>query len=610
MRKENFRNIAIIAHVDHGKTTLVDGMLRQSGIFRDNQELTDRVMDSMDLERERGITISAKNTAIEYKGVKINIIDTPGHADFGGEVERGLNLVDGAMLLVDASEGPLPQTRFVVKKALEKNLRIILVINKIDRPDSRIAEVIDEVFDLFIDLDATEEQIDFPILYTVAKDGVAHTELEDGSSDLRPLFDTIIDYIQGPEAEDDHTPQFLIANLDYDAYVGQIAIGRLKNGVLKMGTNYLLAGEHKNTPNVKFSALYTFEGLRRQQVEAVEAGDIIAFAGIDGITIGDTITSIENPALLPRIHVDEPTVSMIFYVNTSPFAGQDGKYLTSRHILARLEKEMKFNVSLQIEQLKNRADAFEVRGRGELQMAVLIETMRREGYEFMVSKPRVITKEIDGKLSEPVEMLYLDIPEEFVGVMSEKLSVRKGRMVNIINHGSGRVNLEFRIPSRGLIGFRTTFMTETKGAGVMNTIMEGYSPWFGAIPQRNTGALVSDRSGKITAYASLSMEDRGELQLDVGTLVYAGMVIGERNRPGDLDVNITREKKLTNMRSANADQTVTLRKPHLLTLDEAIEFISENELVEITPENIRIRKMELDPNKRLAQARKEKRTDD
>ena len=610
MRKENFRNIAIIAHVDHGKTTLVDGMLRQSGIFRENQELTDRVMDNMDLERERGITISAKNTAIEYNGVKINIIDTPGHADFGGEVERGLNLVDGAMLLVDASEGPLPQTRFVVKKALEKNLRIILVINKIDRPDSRIAEVVDEVFDLFIDLDATDEQIDFPILYTIAKDGIAHAQLGDDSTTLRPLFETIIDYIQGPEGSDDHVPQFLIANLDYDAYVGQIAIGRLRNGVLKMGTNYLLAGEHKQTPNVKFSALYTFDGLRRQQVEEVVSGDIIAFAGIDNISIGDTITSIENPDLLPRIHVDEPTVSMIFYVNTSPFAGQDGKYLTSRHILARLEKEMKFNVSLQIEQLKNRADAFEVRGRGELQMAVLIETMRREGYEFMVSKPRVITKEIDGKLSEPVEMLYLDIPEEFVGVMSEKLSIRKGRMVNIINHGSGRVNLEFRIPSRGLIGFRTTFMTETKGAGVMNTIMEGYAPWFGPIPQRNTGALVSDRSGKITAYASLSMEDRGELQLDVGTQVYAGMVIGERNRPGDLDVNITREKKLTNMRSANADQTVTLRKPHLLTLDEAIEFISENELVEITPENIRIRKMELDPNKRLAQSRKDKRVED
>ena len=554
--------------------------------------------------------LAQKNTAIEYNGVKINIIDTPGHADFGGEVERGLNLVDGAMLLVDASEGPLPQTRFVVKKALEKDLRIILVINKIDRPDSRIAEVIDEVFDLFIDLDATEEQIDFPILYTIAKDGVAHTELEDGSTDLRPLFDTIIDYIQGPEAIDDHVPQFLIANLDYDAYVGQIAIGRLKNGVLKMGTNYLLAGEHKQTPNVKFSALYTFEGLRRQQVEEVEAGDIIALAGIDTITIGDTITSVENPALLPRIHVDEPTVSMIFYVNTSPFAGQDGKYLTSRHILARLEKEMRLNVALQIEQLKNRADAFEVRGRGELQMAVLIETMRREGYEFMVSKPRVITKEIDGKVSEPVEMLYLDIPEDFVGVMSEKLSVRKGRMVNIINHGSGRVNLEFRIPSRGLIGFRTTFMTDTKGAGVMNTIMEGYEPWFGPIPQRNTGALVSDRPGKVTAYASLSMEDRGELQIEVGTHVYGGMVIGERNRPGDLDVNITREKKLTNMRSANADATVTLRKPHLMTLDESIEFISENELVEITPDNIRIRKMELDPQKRLSQARKEKRTED
>ena len=610
MRKENFRNIAIIAHVDHGKTTLVDGMLRQSGIFRENQELTDRVMDNMDLERERGITISAKNTAIAYKDIKINIIDTPGHADFGGEVERGLNLVDGAILLVDASEGPLPQTRFVVKKALEKNLRIILVINKIDRPDSRISEVIDEVYDLFIDLDATEEQIEFPILYTHAKEGHAHLDLEDGSKDLRPLFDTILEYIPGPEAEDDHVPQFLIANLDYDAYVGQIAIGRLKNGTLKMGTNYLLAGEHKHYPNVKFSALYTFEGLRRQQVDEVVAGDIIAFAGIEDIAIGDTITSVENPAVLPRIQVDEPTVSMIFYVNTSPFAGQDGKYLTSRHILARLQKEMRLNVALQIEQMKDRADAFEVKGRGELQMAVLIETMRREGYEFMVSKPRVITKEVDGKIHEPVEMLYLDIPEDFVGVMSEKLSARKGRMINIINHGSGRVNLEFRIPSRGLIGFRSTFMTDTKGAGVMNTIMEGYEPWFGAIPQRNSGALVADRPGKVTAYASLSMEDRGELQIEVGTPVYGGMVIGERNRPGDLDVNITREKKLTNMRSATAESTVTLRTPRLLTLDQAIEFISENELVEITPENIRIRKMELDATKRLSQMRKEKRLND
>jgi len=610
MRKENFRNIAIIAHVDHGKTTLVDGMLRQSGIFRENQELTDRVMDNMDLERERGITISAKNTAIAYKDVKINIIDTPGHADFGGEVERGLNLVDGAILLVDASEGPLPQTRFVVKKALEKNLRIMLIINKIDRADSRIAEVVDEVYDLFIDLDASEEQIDFPILYTVAKDGVAHHEVGDDSTDLRPLFDTILEYIPGPEANDDHVPQFLIANLDYDAYVGQIAIGRLKNGTLKMNTNYLLVGEHKHIPNVKFSALYTFDGLRRQQVEEVVAGDIIAFAGIDEITIGDTITSVDNPAPLPRIHVDEPTVSMIFYVNTSPFAGQDGKFLTSRHILARLEKEMRLNVSLQIEQLKGRADAFEVRGRGELQMAILIETMRREGYEFMVSKPRVITKEIDGVVNEPVEKLYLDIPEEHVGIMSEKLSIRKGRMVNIINHGSGRVNLEFKIPSRGLIGFRSTFMTETKGAGVMNTIMEGYEPWFGSIPQRMTGALVSDRAGKVTGYASLSMEDRGELQIEVGTAVYGGMVIGERNRPGDLDVNITREKKLTNMRSANSDATVTLRKPRLLTLDQAIEFISETELVEITPENIRLRKMELDPNKRLSQMRKDKRLND
>ncbi len=605
MRKGKFRNIAIIAHVDHGKTTLVDALLKQSGIFHENQTVADRIMDSMDLERERGITISAKNTAVWYRDVKINILDTPGHADFGGEVERSLSLVDGAILLVDASEGPLPQTRFVLKKALEKHLPIMLVINKIDRADARINKVLDEVYDLFIDLDADEDQIEFPVLYTNAKTGVAHQELGDDSQDLHHLFETILDRIPGPIAVDDAIPQFLVANLDYDSYVGQIAIGRLSNGVLSMNSQYSLHGESEIRNGIKFTALYNFEGLRKQSVESVEAGDIIALAGVEDVQIGDTITSVDNPEPLPRISVDEPTVSMIFYVNNGPFSGQDGKYLTSRHLLARLERETRHNVALQIRKTE-RADAFEVRGRGELQMAVLIETMRREGFEFLAAKPHVITREEDGVVLEPVEMLYLDIPEEFVGVMSEKLSLRKGRMVNIINHGSGRINLEFRIPSRGLIGFRSQFLTDTKGAGVMNTIMEGYAPWFGRIPQRNSGALVADRPGKVTTYASLAMEDRGELFIEVGTPVFAGMIIGERNRPGDLDVNICREKKLTNIRSSTAEATVTLRKPHLLTLDQSIEFIAEDEVVEITPDNIRLRKMELDMNKRLVQRRKEK----
>lgn len=605
-RKDSFRNIAIIAHVDHGKTTLVDGMLKQSGIFRENQTVADRVMDSMDLERERGITISAKNTAIRYGDVKINILDTPGHADFGGEVERSLTLVDGALLLVDASEGPLPQTRFVLKKALARELPIILVVNKIDRADARISAVLDEVYDLFIDLDATEEQIEFPVLYTNAKTGVAHQALEDDSNNLKPLFDTIVNHIPGPIARDEANPQFLVANLDFDSYVGQIAIGRLANGTLAMNTPYALHRAEGIQAGIKFSALYTFEGLQKLAVEEVEAGDIIALAGVENIDIGDTITAVDDPTPLPRIEVDEPTVSMVFYVNDSPFSGEDGRYLTSRHLLARLERETKHNVALQIARTE-RTDAFEVRGRGELQMAVLIETMRREGYEFMVSRPRVITHELDGKVLEPVEMLYLDIPEEFVGVMTEKLSGRKGRLLNIINHGSGRVTLEFRIPSRGLIGFRSLFLTDTKGAGVMNTIFEGYEPWFGVIPQRNTGALVADRPGRVTTYASLAMEDRGELFVEVGTRVYAGMIIGERNRPGDLDVNITREKKLTNIRSSTAEATVTLRKPHLLTLDQSIEFIAEDEVVEITPNTVRLRKQILDMNARLSARRKEKR---
>ena len=605
MRKNNFRNIAIIAHVDHGKTTLVDGLLQQSGTFKSHQKVEERVMDSMDLEKERGITIIAKNTAVQFKDVKINIMDTPGHADFGGEVERSLNLVDGALLLVDASEGPLPQTRFVLKKTLEKNLPVILVINKIDRSDARIDEVLNEVYDLFIDLDATEEQIEFPILYTNAKAGIAHNELDDDSKDLTPLFNAILEHIKGPVADDNHTPQFLVTNLDYDPYVGQVAIGRLNNGKLEMNQSYALCSADGIRNRQKFSALYTFIGLQKIQVDTLEAGDIIAVAGIDGVTIGDTISSNENPEPLPRIVIDEPTVSMLFYVNNSPFAGKEGKYLTSRNISERLEKEILGNVSLQVH-ATDRTDVFEVRGRGELQMAILIETMRREGYEFMVSKPRVITHEKNGKVMEPMEKVFLDIPDDKVGIITEKLSERKGRMTNLVNHGHGRVSMDFVIPSRGLIGFRSQFLTDTRGAGIMNKLFDGYAPWFGPIPQRNSGAMVADRKGRVTTYACLGMVDRGELFIEVGTEVYDGMIIGERNRTEDLTLNITREKKLTNMRAAASDSTVVLRPPKQLSLDQSIEFIAEDELVEVTPLSIRLRKMELDPHKRLAASRKAK----
>ena len=605
MRKNNFRNIAIIAHVDHGKTTLVDGLLNQSGTFKAHQEIESRIMDSMDLEKERGITITAKNTAIDYEGIKINIMDTPGHADFGGEVERSLNLVDGALLLVDASEGPLPQTRFVLKKTLDKNLPVILVINKIDRSDARIDEVVNEVYDLFIDLDANDDQIDFPILYTNAKDGIAHDDLDDGSTSLNPLFNSIINNIEGPVADDSQVPQFLVTNLDYDSYVGQVAIGRLNHGILSMNQSYALCGEDGIRNNQKFSALYTFKGLEKIQVEKLEAGDIIAVAGIDNVTIGDTISSNEDPKPLPRILIDEPTVSMLFYVNNGPFAGKEGKYLTSRNISERLDREILGNVSLQVHKTQ-RTDVFEVRGRGELQMAVLIETMRREGYEFMVSKPRVITHEKDGKTMEPMEKVFIDIPEDKVGVITEKLSIRKGRMENLVNHGHGRVSMDFIIPSRGLIGFRSQFLTDTQGAGIMNKLFDGYAPWFGPIPQRISGAMISDRKGKVTTYACLGMVDRGELFIEVGTEVYDGMIIGERNRTEDLSVNITREKKLTNMRAASSDSTVVLRPPKKLSLDQSLEFIAEDELVEVTPESIRLRKMELDANKRASDHRKAK----
>ncbi|MFH1910871.1 MAG: translational GTPase TypA, partial [Pseudomonadota bacterium] len=602
MGKPNIRNIAIISHVDHGKTTLIDAMLKQTGTFNDHEIIEERVMDSLDLEKERGITIMAKNTAIRYGEVKINIVDTPGHADFGGEVERSLNMVDGAILLVDASEGPLPQTRFVLKKALARRIHVILVINKIDRADARIEEVINEVYDLFIDLDATEEQIEFPILYTNAKRGVAHRKPGDDSADLGPLFETILTEIPGPEGDDGAIPQFLVTNLDYDPYVGQIAVGRLMNGVLEMRQVYSLCGERAVTPGIKFSALYTFSGLKKVSVERVEAGDIVAFSGVENLCIGDTVSALENPQPLPRLRVDEPTVSMLFFVNNGPLAGREGKYLTSRHIRERLERETLRNVALRVKPTE-RADAFEVCGRGELQMAIIIETMRREGYEFMVSKPHVITKTEGEKVLEPVERLFLDIPEEFVGIITEKLAARKGRMANLINKGSGRVNLEFLIPARGLIGFRSHFLTDTKGSGVMNTLFEGYEPWFGPIPQRMTGALVADRPGRVTAYAAFAMADRGELIVTPGTEAYGGMVVGERNRSVDMNVNIVKEKKLTNMRSSTSDQTVILRPARPMSLDQCIEFIAEDELVEVTPEHIRLRKRDLDAQVRMAHYR-------
>jgi GTP-binding protein len=592
MPKNNIRNIAIIAHVDHGKTTLVDGLLQQSGTFSDHAVVEERVMDSGDLEKERGITITSKNTAIQYQDVKINIVDTPGHADFGGEVERSLNLVDGVLLLVDSSEGPLPQTRFVLKKALEKKLPVILVINKIDKPDARVEEVVQETYDLFIDLDANDEQIEFPIIYTNAKDGIAVNDIEDQVKDLTPLFDLIINYFEGPDTTDSAKTQFLVTNLAYDSYVGQVAVGRLDSGSLNINTKYSLCTENEIKNNIKLSALYTFNGLERKSVDTLESGDIIAIAGIEDINIGDTISDNEDPEPLPRISIDQPTVSIFFHVNNSPFAGREGKFVTSRNLIERLEKEVLSNVSLQVA-LTDKTDVFEVKGRGELQMAVLIETMRREGYEFMVSRPEVITIEKGNKIHEPVENVYIDIPEEYVGAVTKNLSSRKGKMTSLMNNGFGRATLEFDIPSRGLIGFRNQFLTETRGAGIMNTLFDSYQEWFGDIPQRTSGVLVADRDGKVTSYASLAMADRGVLFVPPGTMVYKGMIVGERNNDGDLVVNITKEKKLTNHRASGSDDTIPLRPPQLMSLDQCLEFISDDEFVEVTPETIRLRKSNL-----------------
>jgi GTP-binding protein len=593
----SLRNIAIIAHVDHGKTTLVDAMLNQSGTWRSNEAHAERVMDSNELERERGITILAKNTAIFYHDIKINIVDTPGHSDFGGEVERALKMVDGVMLLVDASEGPLPQTRYVLSKALEAKLPPILVINKIDRPDARAQEVLNEVYDLFIDLDAGEDQIDFPVLYTNAKLGTATTDIDKPGENLQPLFEAIVKTIPHPTGNADGPLQVLVANLDYSDYLGRLAIARVFNGTLRAGEDVTIAKRDGSMQNTKITKMFTFAGLKRTDITATELGDIVAVAGVEDINIGETITDVENPSPLPVITIDEPTIAIQFMVNTSPFAGREGTYVTSRNLRERLAKELLTNVSLRVEETAA-TDSFKVMGRGELQLAILIEMMRREGFELAVGKPEIVTKHIDGKLMEPVELLTIDVPEGFVGVVIEKLGVRKAQMQKMHNHGYGRVRMEFNVPSRGLIGLRSEMLTDTRGTVVMNSLFEGYTEWQGEIPHRVTGALVSDRNGSTTAYALWGLQERGELFVGPGEEVYEGMVVGENARDNDLDVNIVREKKLTNMRSSTADEAIRLVPFKNLNLEQAIEFIADDELVEVTPKTLRLRKKILQQNRR------------
>lgn len=591
------RNIAIIAHVDHGKTTLVDAMLWQSGTFRANETMVERVMDSNELERERGITILAKNTAIFYHDTKINIVDTPGHSDFGGEVERALAMVDGVMLLVDASEGPLPQTRYVLSKALEGGLPPIVVINKIDRADARPQQVLNEVYDLFIDLDAKEEQLDFPVLYTNAKAGTASISIAQAGEDLRPLFEAIVSTVPPPAGEAAAALQVLVANLDYSDYLGRIAIARVFNGTLKIGEEVGIAKIGGSLIRTRITKLFSFSGLKRVEIETAELGDIIAVAGVEGITIGDTITDAEAPVPLPRIMIDEPAIAMQFIVNTSPFAGREGTFVTSRNLRERLEKEVLTNVSLRVEETGS-TDSFKVMGRGELQLAILIEMMRREGYELMVGKPEIVTKTLDGKIMEPMERLTVDVPEKFVGVVVETLGARKGQLTKMHDHGYGRVRLEFRIPSRGLIGLRNELLTNTRGTIVLNSLFDGYTEWMGEVPHRPTGALVADRPGVTTAYAIYNLQERGELFVGPGLSVYEGMIIGENSRDKDLDVNVVREKKLTNMRASTADDAIRLVPLRALTLEQAIEFIADDEFLEVTPKSLRLRKKILQSNRR------------
>ncbi|HYU33085.1 MAG TPA: translational GTPase TypA [Thermoanaerobaculia bacterium] len=596
-KREDVRNLAIIAHVDHGKTTLVDAMLWQSGIFRDNEYVADRVMDSIDLEREKGITIMAKNTAIHYRGVRINIVDTPGHADFGGEVERTLKMVDGVLLLVDASEGPLPQTRFVLRKAFEAGLDPIVVINKIDRPDARINEVVNEVYDLFIDLDATEEQLEFPILYANARAGRCRREPDGPDETLEPLFEEILRSVPAPVFDPETPLQMQLNTLDYDDYVGRLAIGRIFNGHMRKAQEVAICRHDGQIEPVKVSLLYGYDGLRRIEIAEAGPGDIVAVAGIAEVNIGETLTDREDPRPLPPILIDEPTISMMMSINDSPFSGRDGKHVTSRKLKERLEKETLSNVSIRVEPTDS-PEVFKVSGRGELQLAILIEMMRREGYEISVGKPEVITRRIDGQLHEPMEQLIIDCPEGFIGVVTQKMGTRRGRMMKMVNHGSGRVRIEFRLPSRGLIGFRSEFLTDTKGTGIMNHLFDGWDPWHGDIPHRLTGVLVADRPGRATGYAIEGLQPRGELFIAPGLEVYEGMVVGENARSNDLDVNITREKKLTNMRASGSDDMIRLVPPRILNLEQALEFISEDELVEVTPAAIRLRKRILPANRR------------
>ncbi len=595
---EKIRNIAIIAHVDHGKTTLVDAMLKQSGTYRDNETIQDRVMDSMDLERERGITIMAKNTSVRFGDYKINIVDTPGHADFGGEVERVLKMVDGIVLLVDAAEGCLPQTRFVLRKALEQNLPAIALINKIDRQDARPEEVVDEVYDLFIDLGANDQQIEFPILYSISRDGVAKKSLDDDSSTLKSFFETIIERVPHPKELRDDTLQLLVANIDYNPFVGRLAIGRIYSGQISKNQEVIVSKRDGSTQKTRVKELFVFEGLERVTAEKAGVGEIVAIAGFDDINIGETITLTENPVPLPVIAVDEPTIAMIFGVNTSPFSGIEGKFVTSRQIKDRLEKELLGNVALRVSETES-ADSFKVSGRGELQLAILIEMMRREGFELQVSKPEVITRKNEkGEVEEPIELVVVDIPEEFIGVVTEALGRRKGQMTKMINNQSGRVRLEFEVPSRGLIGFRGEFLTETKGTGLLNTLFLRFDKWMGDMKGRGTGSLVADRMGEATTYALYALQERGTLFIRPQTKVYEGMVIGENARAVDLDVNAIKEKKLTNMRAASADDAMRLVPVKDMSLEQALEFIADDELVEVTPKSIRLRKRVLKANER------------
>ncbi len=595
---EKIRNIAIIAHVDHGKTTLVDAMLQQSGTYRDNETVVERVMDSMDLERERGITIMAKNTSVHYGDYKINIVDTPGHADFGGEVERVLKMVDGIVLLVDAAEGCLPQTRFVLRKALELGLPAIALVNKIDRQDARPEEVLDEIYDLFIDLGADDEQIDFPVLYSISRDGIAKKNLADESKNLIPLFDQIIETVPPPKALRDDSLQLLVANIDYNAFVGRLAIGRIYSGEISKSQEVIVAKRDGSTQKTRVKELYIFEGLDRQVTDSAGVGEIVALAGFDDINIGETITLVDNPRPLPVINVDEPTIGMIFGVNTSPFSGTEGKFVTSRQIKDRLEKELLGNVALRVAETDS-PDSFKVSGRGELQLSILIEMMRREGYELQVSKPEVITKKGDnGELQEPIELVVIDVPEEFIGVVTEALGRRKGQMTKMINNGSGRVRLEYEIPSRGLIGFRGEFLTETKGTGLLNTIFLRFDKWQGEMKGRGTGSLVSDRIGEATTYALYALQERGSLFIKPQTKVYEGMLVGENARAVDLDVNAIKEKKLSNMRTTSTDEAMRLVPVKDMSLEIALEFIADDELVEVTPKSIRLRKRVLKANER------------